>query len=296
MRIAILGGCQAHGYAHALMQLLPEAEVDSFEAVVVRHHNQVEAVGAALAGYDWVFTQDLDPSFGPLGTAALQAARPRVQRIPLLAFGGYQPDLVYLSLDGQFFSSPLGAYHSAIIAAAFSLGVAEADVPQLFNRMVYQRLGYFEAFGKARTLLLQHMLAGYGLDLTVAFDRWNARGCFMHTVNHPKAFPLADLAHAAAVQSRLVPPTTPVAQPAFDHLANDTIWPVYPELAEALGVPGSLCFKRVGGAIGPGANSHVIGLPRLIRESYTLYPGIPEAAFHAGEAGALRQALAALLD
>jgi hypothetical protein len=295
MRIAVLGGCQAHGYAHALMQLLPEAEVESFEAVVVRHHNQAEAVAAALAGYDLVFTQDLDPGFGPLGTAALQAALPRVQRIPLLAFGGYQPDLVYLMKDGQFFSSPLGVYHSAIIAAAFSLGVDEADVAQLFNRMVYQRLGYFEAFGKARALLLP-MLATYGLEMAAEFDRWHARGCFMHTINHPKAFALAGLAHAATVQAGLVPATTPVAEPVFDHLANDTIWPVYPELAEALGVAGSLRFKRIGRGIEPGANSHVIGLPRLIRESYAMYPGIPEAAFQSGEAGVVRQALAALLD
>jgi hypothetical protein len=295
MRIAVLGGCQAHGYAHALMQLLPEAEVESFEAVVVRHHNQVEAVAAALAGYEVIFTQDLDPGFGPLGTAALLAALPRVHRIPLLAFGGYQPDLVYLMHGEQVFASPLGAYHSAIIAAAFSLGVEAADVAQLFNRMVYQRLGYFDAFGKARALLLQ-LLAGYGLDMAAEFDRWHARGCFMHTINHPKAFALASLARAAAVQAELVPAGTPVAEPAFDQLANDTIWPVYPELAEALGVAGSLRFKRIGRGIEPGANSHVIGLPRLIRESYAMYPGVPEAAFHGGEAGVVRQALAAMLD
>lgn len=294
MRVAVLGGCQAHGIAQALLAMLPEAEVESFEAVVIRHHGKEAEAAASLAGYDVVFTQDLDPGFGPIGTAALQAARPRVHRIPLLAFPGYQPDLVYLGIDGQNFGSPLGAYHSAIIAAAWKLGVAEADVAQLFNRLTYQRLGYFEAFGKARTLLLQ-MLASYGLEMEAAFERWHARGCFMHTINHPKAFALAGLAHAAAAQAGLLGPEAPVVEPPFDHLANDTIWPVYPELAEPLGLPGSLLFKRINRGVEPGPNSQIITLPRLIRESYAMYPQVPEAAFHQGEAGLIREKLAAIL-
>ncbi|MCO6419624.1 hypothetical protein JYK14_26160 [Siccirubricoccus sp. KC 17139] len=295
MRIAVLGGCQAHGVAHGLLALLPEAEVDSFEAVAVSRHGKEAEAAAALASYDVLFTQDLDPGFGPLGTAALQAAHPRLYRFPLIAFGGYQPDLVYLMADGQAQASPVGAYHSAIIAGAYSLGVPEADVAQLFNRLVYQRLGYFEAFGKARALLLQWAQDAYGMDLAPAFDRWHARGCFMHTINHPKIVALAGMAHLLAVTTGLVPANTPVPVVEFDHLANDTIWPVYPELAEALGIPGSLLFKRINRGVEPGPNSQLIPLPRLIRESYAMYPHVPKELFGVGEAGVIRQKLAEIL-
>ncbi|WP_149537409.1 WcbI family polysaccharide biosynthesis putative acetyltransferase [Siccirubricoccus phaeus] len=295
MRIAVLGGCQAHGVAHGLLALLPEAEVESFEAVVIRHHGQEAEVAAALSGYDLVFTQDLDPEFGPLGTAALQAAHPRLRRFPLIAFTGYQPDLVYLKKGGDVRYSPIGAYHSAIVAGAYSLGVPEADVAQLFNRLVYQRLGYFDAFGKARTLLLRMAQESYGLDLTAEFARWHARGCFMHTNNHPKAVALAGMATVLAIAAGLVPEGTPAPELIFDHLAIDTIWPVYPELAEPLGVPGSLLFKRLNRGIGAGANSQIIGLPRLIRESYAMYPDMPPEYFTIEEAGPLREKLAEIL-
>jgi len=295
MRIAVLGGCQAHGVAHGLISLLPEAQVESFEAVVIRHHGRQAEVAAALRGYDLVFTQDLDPGFGPFGTAALQAAHPRLRRFPLLAFTGYHPDLIYLKEGEDVRYSPIGVYHSAIIAGAYSLGVPEADVAQLFNRLIYQRLGYFEAFGKARTLLLRTAQDAYGLDLTAEFDRWHARGCFMHTINHPKAVALAGMATMLAIDAGLVPEGTPAPELSFDHLSADVIWPVYPELAEPLGLPGSMLFKRLNRGIEPGPNSQIIGLPRLIRESYAMYPDMPPKFFAIEEAGPLREKLVAAL-
>ena len=57
MRIAVFGICQAHGFAHALAHMLPEAEVQSFEAAIVRNQGQIATVADLLAGFDVVFTQ-----------------------------------------------------------------------------------------------------------------------------------------------------------------------------------------------------------------------------------------------
>ena len=294
MRIAVVGCCQAHGYAHALAHLLPEAEVEAVEAVVSRNHNKLEQAAALLRGFDLLFTQDFGAEFGPLATAALPALGPPVHRLPLLAFAGYHPDMVYLTSGGQVQGSPVGAYHSAIIAAAFSLGVPEADVPQLFNRLVYGRLGYLQGFGAARTLLLE-MLAGYGLDLAAEFEAWHAEGPFMHGINHPRGLALADVMRAAAIRAGLLGAAAPRVRPPFDHLAADTIWPVYPEIAEALGIPGGMLFKRYSHPVGPLGNTLYLGLPRLLRESYAMYRALPEAAFREGAVGQARERLAAIV-
>lgn len=294
MRIAVLGCCQAHGYAHALAHLLPGAEVESFEAVISRNQGRIDEAAAALRGFDLIFTQDFGEEFGALATAALPALGPPVHRLPLVAFQGYQPDMAYLTLRGQMQGSPVGAYHSAIIAAAFSLGVAEADVPQLFNRLVYGRLGYPERFGTARTLLLD-LLAGHGLEMAAEFEAWHERGPFMHSINHPRGFVLADIARAAAIRVGLLTEAAPRVTPPFDHLAADTIWPVYPELAEALGVPGSMLFKRYSHPIGPLGNALYIGLPRLVRESFGIYRALPAEVFREGAVGEVRERLAAVI-
>jgi hypothetical protein len=198
------------------------------------------------------------------------------------------------TLGGAVQGSPAGAYHSAIIAAAFSLGVAEDDVAQLFNRMVYGRLGYLAGFDVARSLFLEH-LAGYGLDMAAEFESWHAEGPFMHGINHPRGLVLADVMRAAAIRAGLLGASAPFVRPPFDHLAADTIWPVYPEIAAVLGVPGGMLFKRYSHPVGPLGNALYIGLPRLVRESYGMYRALPAAAFDEGAVGAVRGKLAGLV-
>lgn len=291
MRIAVVGNCQAHGYAHGLAHLFPEAEVEAFEAAVIRNHRRLLPAAEALRGFDAVFSQDLGPEFGPLQTATLREAGPPLHRLPSIAFRGYHPDMSYLTAEGQVQGSPLGAYHSALIAAAFSLGVDEEDAPALFNRLVYARLGYMAAFGAARTLLLE-TLGGFGLDMAAEFEAWHARGPFMLTMNHPCAFVLADVARAAAIRAGLLDHGAPHVTPPHDHLANDTIWPVYPEIAESLGLRGGLLFKRHGRPVAPQGNALYVGLRRLVAESYALYRALPAAAFEEGQVGQVRRRLA----
>lgn len=204
MRIVVLGNCQANGVAHALVHLLPEASVKVAQIDTGPRTPRGLAAAALVQDCDVVFTQTFAPNWGPLATKALVGAGPRVVRLPVVAFNGYQPDLTYFSHEGRQLLSPVGAYHSSIIAAAFALEVPEGDVPALFNRLVYARLGYFEAFGKARTLL-QDTLAPLGPRFSGLFESWHARGPFMHTANHPRIFVLADIARAAAIDAGLLP-------------------------------------------------------------------------------------------
>lgn len=274
MRIAVVGTCQAHGYAHALSYLLPEAEIVSIEIVVARNAGQDAAVAASLGVYDRVFAQYLGLEWGPLSGTALATNLPDVLWLPTITFDGFHPDMCYVAIGGDLHGSPLGAYHSAIIAGAFAAGFAEEDVPALFNALVFRRLGYFDAFGKARELLAG-VLGQFDPAHAARIDAWTARGPFMHTINHPRIRVLADLVCDAAIRGGLVAAGTQAAEVPFDDLASDTIWPVYPELAEAIGQRGGYRFKRAGRVVRPEGGSDVIGLPRMIAESYAIYRGMP---------------------
>jgi hypothetical protein len=293
MRIVVLGNCQAHGIVHGLAQLLPAARIEVAHFEGGHRSPRGRAALELIEGCDMVFTQPLAARWGPLATDALVAAGRRVVPVPLVIFRGYQPDMAYLLLDNRPVGSPVGAYHSSIVAAAFSLGVAEADVPMLFNRLVYARLGHLDAFGKARTLLIDQ-LAPLGAHFAAPFDSWHARGPFMHTMNHPRAFVLADIARAAAIGAGLLPPDAAPATPVRDHLASNTIWPVYPEIAEALGVSGGLVFKRAASP-GNGRADPTLDLRAFIHESYARYARLPEAPFRADAVGQARSALAGFL-
>jgi hypothetical protein len=151
MRIAVFGICQAHGFAHALAHMLPEAEVQSFEAAIVRNQGQIATVADLLAGFDVVFTQRFTAGeMEQLATPALRARCRRLALLPRITFPGYHPDMIYLAHEGRQYASPVRAYHSAIAAAGFALGLDEAATLGLFNRFVYGRLGYFEEFARAR--------------------------------------------------------------------------------------------------------------------------------------------------
>jgi len=293
MRIVVLGNCQSHGIGHGLAHLLPEARVEVAQLNGPADAPRAQVARRLVKDCDIVFTQRLDARYGALGTQALAGTGKPVVPVPKIIFRGYQPDIAYLEVGGQTKYSPIGAYHSSIVAAAFSLGVAEADVPMLFNRLVYARLGHFDVFGKARTLLAEE-LAAFGPDFVACFDSWHARGPFMHTLNHPRVFVLADIARVAAIRAGLLPADAPPVVLAFDHLAGNTIWPVYPEIAETLGVPAGLVFKR---AVTPAATAHVLhlGLTAFIRESYASYARLPAEAFRSGAIGEARQPLAAFL-
>lgn len=274
MRIAVAGMCHVHGYAHALGFMLPEAEVVAFQVTAARNAGVDADVLDRLGSYDEVFAQHFPAAYGALSWDSLAARLPRLVRLPTVTFTGYQPDMCYLTHGDDQFGSPLGAYHSAIIATAFACGIAEDRVPALFNTLVFRRLGYLDAFGKAQALLLRDLEAD-GYDGAALLAGWVRRGCFMHTLNHPRGFVLAELAHAAAMRAGLVAGTVPAPDLPFDYLGADTVWPVYPEIAEPLGLSGVYRFKRAGHGIRPGGNDDTIGLPRFVQESYAFYRVMP---------------------
>lgn len=280
MRIGVVGNCMAPGIGIALRQILPDAEIFAFEAREVLRAEKLVPAAATLARCDAVFTHHLPDDYGPLAISALKDRHRGLHRLPTNTFTGFHPDCIYLSHEGKQYGSPLGAYHSAIAAAAYSLTLDASATLRLFNAEVFRQLGYLDEFGKARSFLA-HEFQQCGIDLGDDIWRWMERGAFMHTVNHPKGVMVAGIAKLLAVRLGLISAHAPIPDLAYDALSVNAIWPVYPGIAEVVGVSGSYLFKRQGGPDLVGGAGVFHSLPEFVALSFEMYARWPASVFTA---------------
>lgn len=265
MKIGIIGNCQAAVIARWLERMLPGHDIC--------HHglhlppDRFEAVEESLAGCDLILSQIVGPGAGPLETAKLRRQGPRLAMIPALTFTGFHPDMAYVyRKDGSFVPSPVGAYHSRIIAACFHIGLGPIRTETLFNSFVYDRLGFFADYAKASLDLEEILTAG---GFAVSMDDLMARGVFMHTMNHPTAFALRVLT-SDALRKAGIDAEQDIAD-IVDPLADSTIWPVYPAIARRAGIgEGSMTYLR-GLHLCADGESREMALGQLIRESFDIY-------------------------
>jgi capsular polysaccharide biosynthesis protein len=242
LRIGVLSNHQADSLASALRALLPEAEIVAIDSDRIPADPAARDRAAALLhACDHVISRDLPASSGPLATAALREAGRRVHLIPPLEFAGFHPDTVTVRLDQVAITGPTGPYHSRIVVAATLAGLPPEAAAELFNILVFVRLGYVDALAGHGARLVARYLA-YGIDLSATLPRWRNAGCFMHAFDRPKLRVMIDLARLACVMMAV----RPAAQPGgglADPLAAPPIHPFFPALAARAGLPPDGCFR-----------------------------------------------------
>jgi hypothetical protein len=189
-----------------------------------------------LANYDRIVTA---PHFVTNACTDFGRHAP-VTALPLTAFEAYHPDLCYLTVDGQVLRGPMFDYHSKLVTAAWRKGLSQAQARALFTAAMYERAGFFGIWEACKAQYLGSYLQA-GLDLAPRFPTWTREGAFMLSVNHPAIRVVADIARALLAQDGMEARETDFLP--HDNLKNAPVWPVYPELGEALGVRGSLWFK-----------------------------------------------------
>jgi Polysaccharide biosynthesis enzyme WcbI len=215
------------------------------------------------------FADAFDHVFAVQAGAALLPDRIRAERttiVPAVAFSGYHPDLIYIQQGGGILKGSLGDYHSAIAFAAFEQRARPDEAARMFSSDVYERAGYFRAWEPAKTRLLT-TFAEAGIPLDDDFYVWTRNGPFMHAINHPRIDVIASVA-ARALQRIGVASNEYRAIP--DNLGKGSIFPVYPELAESLGVRGSMRFKPP--SLGP-ATARTLGLDQFVAASFATFNG-----------------------
>ena len=166
----------------------------------------------------------------------------------------------------RLIASPTGPYHSAIVLCAYLEGLGPRETAELFRDSIYTQLGFYEAWNVAAAELL-----GTARDIMFPLEaelaRWSRRGCFMHVLNHPKLFVLADIARRLAVEAGLHPPVSSVEDYLPDDLAADVVWPLYPDLAAHYGLTGTMLFKDRARRGDP----KLYDLPAFIAASFAIY-------------------------
>lgn len=277
-RILVIGICQAAAIARAMRLLLPDAAVNFISAFgAAKTFPRIADLIAEAQSYDVVFANTYLPPFKDGGGIETLRAASNLILMPLIVFPAFHPDLVHIGEevvpgDGNLLVGPMGRSHSALALFGFRAGLTAEATQRLFTAAVYRRLGYFDGWNESvaflRTLGQQ---AGHDLDADLA--RWTRRGCFMHANNHPKMYVAADLARSLLARASI-----PFGDCDLDaYLSDDFIrlgtWPVYPEIAEHYGVPGSSLFLTA--EIAKAGRSQTLTLQTFIDRSFDRYRSTP---------------------
>jgi hypothetical protein len=258
MKVLVVSNCQAFGFANSFQSLADDIDATALTIREMQQRQMSERVDLA-DGFDHRF---IHPSAVDLFPDSM--TRDRTTVLPSITFAGYHPDLIYLHEDGQVLNGPLGDYHSAIAFVAFRHAIPLANTVRLYSRAVYDLAGYFDGWVPAKERLLS-AYASVGMPIEEEFYEWTRGGPFMHAVNHPKINVIASV--AAAALERLGVKSYPVVEAIPDNLMNGPIFPVYPEIAEALGVSGSMRFKPPGARPG---TARTWGLSEYVERSFGL--------------------------
>lgn len=262
MKIAIFGNCTVDTIAGCLRQLV-DAEVVSFWAQPSRHA-EAEAFRAHLDAYDVVCAHPF--AEGAFALDALRRNANAVVVLPVLNFSGFHPDSVVI--DGV--RGAMGYMHSALVVSGYLLDLPPRRVLRLFNRFVYDSLGYFERFDAEKRRVLT-LADGLGFDLRAAFAGWPRP--FAYDLQHP----LFEVSRSVAelLPSRLglvakpVDWDDPAIRAAADQTRYNVIWPLYPEVAMHLGLtPEPMVFRF------KAQDVLALGLGEYIHRCYTLYPTV----------------------
>jgi len=264
-RILVVSNCQTPILVNSMRALCREVGVDG---LTLQEFGRRLGSGALdLAGYRHVLM--LPEAERLLGDAAGTVP---ASRLPAIVFRGFHPDSVLLIANGTTVNGPMLPYHSFIAFAAYAHGLDPDATRALYTRDTFDALGYFDGWTAARAMLFDRGREA-GLDLEAAFYRWCGRGCFMHTVNHPKAFVLADV--AGRLLARLGLDVEAGEDLVTDTLINAGVFPVYDEIASHLGFRGSYLFRLP-------RSPYTLDLAEFIDLSFRNYAGLDLATVTPG--------------
>lgn len=241
MKIGILANCQGESVASCARAMSP---YHTFEFISVTElWDDKRSIEDILRGCDKLYAQNMFRSQMP------PEARDRVFYFPMMAFPAFHPDMAYLKARRigsdavETISNCMVMYHSAIVVTGYVSGLSVDDIIALFRPETFAKLGYFDAWEKARRELLAEGAAS-GLPLGALLEKWARRGCFMYSMNHPKLFVMEDLARDLLLRSGLPVVSHNVSAYLDDPLRLMSIWPVYPALADRLGLEGDYAFMQ----------------------------------------------------
>ncbi len=223
----------------------------------------LEKLREMLDGVDTVLAQPL--GLERLNREELLRDGPRCVLFPAVHFTGFHPDAV--RSPEKRLRPLVGGWHSALIMAAWRMGLPAARTEELFNAYIYGVLGYFDEYAKASAFLLR-LGARISWDLSTELANWPRP--FVHDPEHPMIEVMMSLARESCVKLGLEPEAQAAAP--SDPFLRLGEWPIYPEIAKRLGLTGDMAFASRFG------NGRAFSLREVIDWCYAAYANAsPEA-------------------
>lgn len=226
-KIAVLGNCQAAGFAASLRVWMPDATVQakSGAMLISEGAEKNRAFMDFLSECDYIFLQDMFSSKHINAEfIANISVKKKIIIYPRIIYTGNHPDCIYVYEGDNYIRTPMGQYNSALGLAGFLEGLSVQRTSRLFNKYSFSRLGYLDIQSRSKKILSEKLkLLGYSIDGFL-------NSAFMHTINHPKIELLHSLAQQAIDMAGLARRETGECPP--DSLAKNVIWPVYADLQQ----------------------------------------------------------------
>ena len=171
--------------------------------------------------------------------------------------------------------SPLGDYNSALVLYAFLREMSVSEAKNLFSLDVYQHVKYltFWQFSKSN-LVKEGDEASFPLEDMI--EKWSTGQSFMHSINHPKIYALADIARTLLQSIGFEITTLNPQNYVVDSLIDNAVWPIYPGIAEHYGLVGEYAFKVPKSKSRNKNGMEVLGLEDFIARSYECYANVPK--------------------
>jgi hypothetical protein len=235
IRILVSDDCQTGSLASALVRLTTVKEIHAVPAIGGQTPDERRAkLRAYLNCTDlWIVV-----SHDIIAHELLRDegnGRIRLLKIPHIRFDAFHPDICSVKHRETKLWTDYN-YNSLIAAWSYSQGFGISATVALFNKKTFRQLGYFNAWdnsvGVLRNYFDQSDLKDSFNDFFLSIKR---SGCFMHSYNHPKIGVMIELANIVAKKAGLNIVRSIIPGELNDAL-NDNVWPVYPDIADDLGL------------------------------------------------------------
>ncbi len=282
--LLILGNCMIRGLSDCLRVMMGGAHIKTVEwsEIVNKKVDLSEECNGSsvLLGSDGASLEALK---------AVASKDTTVLGFPTIYYTGFHPDTIYSNYgDGQNrLLSPTGTNHSAIVAHAWLNDMTPSETAGLFNERVFEHLGYFDHWQQS-IARLRDQFEALGFNFDGRIEEWMKFGCFMHTPNHPKLLVVSAIAKVLLKELGINPKTANPENMLNDNLSSLVIWPVYPEIANRLGISGEYCFKREARFGSEDQPAPVLSLQEYIEASFEMYSHVSSEKFDFGRLSDVR--------
>ena len=250
-RVLVMSNCQTGGLAATLRAIAPDHEVRQLMWTGV----EPSRLRALVADAD-VFVTSMPRDLAHEVIAATSSAAQLII-VPQIFFGGFHPDLTQVPVldatgrrSGEW-EGPARSYHSRLVLWGWADGRPADEIVSWFTPETFGRVGYYTSWATSMRLMGEAM-ADSDLDLDGWYLPLAGRGAFMLTNNHPRIDAIVQLARQVWLRMGGDPAAAeyPWEQVIPDGLlATAEVWPVYPGIADHLGLAGTFRWRLATGEL-----------------------------------------------